>query len=526
LKSQRLAALLEVTNLSKSEALPIYHPASGRLVGELPATDPGAVRGLYEAAHAAAADWAALAVEQRLTYLKRLRCYLAEHAESVANTIGEGTGKPKIEALTADILPTLDTISWLERHAAKLLRRRLLPTPLFLHGKQSYVEYAPYGVVLVIAPWNFPLQLALVPALTALAAGNTVIIKPSEVVPAIGPLLSQLMEQAGFPPGVVQVLNGGKELGAALVSGSPDFIFFTGSVATGKQIQAEAAKRLIPTTLELGGKDPMIVFSDANLERAVQAAIWGAFTNSGQVCMSVERLFVERSVYDRFLEMLTATVRELRQGPGEDADIGAMTSPAQIEVVRRQVADALRRGARLLTGQPPEDWQLDGGWFLAPMVLTGVEADWPIMQEETFGPVLPVMPFDSEESAIRLANDSPFGLNASVFSSDLARAQRVAGRLQSGSVVINDVIVTVANPNLPFGGVKQSGLGRYHGEMGLLSFCRQKSVMVDRGKLRRELAWYPYRGRFSFMTRLIDSFFGKTRNLGVLYAAFRELRRP
>jgi acyl-CoA reductase-like NAD-dependent aldehyde dehydrogenase len=321
------------------------------------------------------------------------------------------------------------------------------------------------------------------------------------------------------------VAHGGRELGAALVEGHPDYIFFTGSVRTGRMVAEAAARQLIPVTLELGGKDPMIVFADAPLERAVQAALWGGLMNSGQVCMSVERVYVERSIFDRFVLGLVEEVGRLRQGREDGSDIGAMTSLQQVEIVRSQVEDALARGARLLTGQPPSNWDLSRGLFVPPMVLTDVTPDMKVMREETFGPVLPVMPFDSEDEAITLANDTPYGLSASVWSRDVNRARRVASRLVCGNALVNDVVITVANHHLPYGGEKASGIGRYHGEVGMRQFCVQTSVMVDKGRRRRELNWFPYAGKYALFRELAASFYGPTRHWIRFLRAYLRLQR-
>lgn len=508
-----------------SKSWQVFAPATGEPIGGLDPTPLDQVCAIYTRGREAFPAWAGLPIDQRLSHLRRLRLLMVEQMEQITTVVAESAGKTKVEAITADIMPVLDAIAHMERHAPKVLVRQKHPTPIVLVGKRSYVEYIPRGIVLVISPWNFPLQLAMIPMLSALAAGNTVVLKPSEVTPMVGRLIEDLFRQAGFPPAVVQVAHGGRELGAALTAGKPDYIFFTGSVRTGKVIATQAAKDLIPTTLELGGKDPMIVFADANLERAVQGAMWGAFTNSGQVCMSVERLYVERPLYERFVVRLVEEVKRLRQGVDLDDDIGSMTFPGQLDVIREHLEDALARGARLLTGAKPSEWEHGKGLFVPPTVLVDVSQEMMIMQEETFGPLLPIIPFDSEDEAIHLANDSRFGLNASVWSSDIAKAERVASRLVAGAVVINHVIITNANHHLPFGGAKESGWGRYHGEIGLRSFCHEKSVMVDRGRQTTELPWYPYRGKYELLYSLFQSYYSARRDLPKFLLSFLRLSR-
>ena len=468
-------------------------------------------QGLYRCAWTSFHIWKHSSFQDRILYMRKMRSLIVAHLDQLIDIICADTGKVPVEAVTADLLTVVDYLKHVEKHGVKALRPQKVPTPLTLFGRRSCIEYQPRGVVLVISPWNYPFQLSLVPVIAAVFAGNSVILKPSEVTPKVGAAIKRLIELCEFPPGVVQVALGGKDLGAELVKGGPDYIFFTGSVRTGKTIQQEAAKRLIPTTLELGGKDPMIVCADANLKRAAKGAVWGAFTNMGQVCMSVERLYVERSVHDQFVTLLVAEVEKLTQGSGSDHDLGAMTWPGQVEIVKEHVNDALTRGAKLLTGLPPDKWDLSKGLFIPLMVLVDVTPEMKIMQEETFGPVLPVMPFEDIDEAVRLANDTSFGLNASVWSSDLKKARRIARELVSGNVVINDVIISVAIPHLPFGGVKESGIGRYHGEVGLQTFCHQRAVVVSRGRRKSELNWYPYRGKLALFKKMVKLLYGRKR---------------
>lgn len=506
---------------SVKEKLRVIAPATGEQIGEIDETPLSQVDIFYEKGRAAFKQWSKLAVGERLNYLMKLKEYMVVHMEEVAQSIADDTGKVLTEALVADIMPTLDGIDHICKHGEKILKRRKAKTPLLLIGKKSFIEYMPRGVVLVISPWNYPLQLAMVPMVSALAAGNTVILKPSEVTPLVGKCIEELFMKAGFPEGVVQVAHGGKEVGAAFTNGMPDYIFFTGSVHTGKVIQGVAAKDLIPTTLELGGKDPMIVFADAQLERAAKGAAWAAFTNSGQVCMSAERLYVEKSVYPQFLGLLKQEISTLKQGRDVDSDVGSMTFPAQIQIVKKQLEEALSKGAIIETGIPPKDWK--NGMFLPLIVLTNVNQQMKIIQEESFGPILPVIPFDSEKEAISLSNDTIYGLNASVWTKDIAKARRVASQLVSGAVVINDAIITVANHSLPFGGAKQSGVGRYHGDEGLRIFCHEKAIIESSGRRKSEIQWYPYQGKYPHFLNLFKSYFHSKRNWIVFVKSYMSL---
>ena len=504
------------------ETIKVYAPATGELIMEYEETPAASAAAMMENARTAFSEWRDLSVRERVSYIKNLRLAVVEQIDEIADLIAKDVGKVRTDALVADIMPSLDAMLHVEKHAEKTLRSQKVKTPFLLMGKKSSVEYMPMGTVLVISPWNYPFLLSLSPMLSALAAGNTVILKPSEVTPAVGKLIEALFEKANFPPNVVQVAHGGKELGASLTNAKPDYIFFTGSVATGKIIQQTAAKNLIPTTLELGGKDPMIVLKDANLKRAAQGAAWGAFTNSGQVCMSVERLIIEEEVMEPFIEELLPIVNNLKQGSGPDDDIGSMTSRMQVDIVKKQVEEALEKGARLLTGEPPSDWDPES-MYIKPIVLVDVKEDMAIMQDETFGPVLPIITAKGEDEALRIANGTRYGLNASVWTENKDQARKISSKLQSGAVLINDVVITVANNHLPFGGVKESGVGRYHGENGIRMFCHEKAVMEDLGYKKSEIQWYPYKGKYDSFRNLLVANFKKSPSLNDVLKEYLKL---
>ncbi|MGH7786865.1 MAG: aldehyde dehydrogenase family protein [Candidatus Binatia bacterium] len=429
------------------------------------------------------------ALRERLATLATLQQVILRRREEIVDRIQQDTGKSRSDALISEIFGVLDSLAWLAAHAPKALADRKQHTPLALMGKTSWTWYEPLGVILVISPWNYPFYQAIVPIASALAAGNTVVYKPSEWTPLSG-LVEDLLAEAQVPPNWVQVVYGDGAVGAALVAARPDKIFFTGSTRTGRRIMAAAAEHLVPVELELGGKDAMLVFDDVTIARAAAGAAWGALTTTGQSCTSVERVYVQRPIYDAFRDELVRQVRQLVQRTDRDgdADLGAMTTDFQVEIVAAQVADAKAKGARFLTGG---DW--DGRTrLIPPMVIDGVTDDMQIAHEETFGPLIPLLPFDSEAEAIARANNSIYGLTASVWSKDLERARRVGRALAVGGVSINNVMGTEANPALPFGGVKQSGFGRYKGEHGLHAFCNVKSVLVDKDSAKIEANWYPY----------------------------------
>ncbi len=450
---------------------------------------PAEAAAIFERAREGALAVAALTVEQRLPYLTTLRKVVLEQREAIIDRIQRDTGKSRSDALISEIFGVLDSLAWLERDAAKALRDRKQPTPIALMGKKSATWYEPLGTILVISPWNYPFYQAIVPIACAFAAGNAVVYKPSEWTPLQG-LVEDLLLRSGFAPSWVQVVYGDGAVGATLVDQRPDKIFFTGSTRTGARILAQAAAQLIPVELELGGKDAMIVFDDVNLQRAAAGAAWGALTTTGQSCTSVERLFVQESIYQPFKQALVKEVERMVQAIDSDgdADVGAMTTDFQVKIVAEHVADARAKGAVFLTGA---DW--DGtSRLIPPIVVDSVRDDMLLAREETFGPIIPLLPFSSEEEVIRRANDSEYGLTASVWSQDLERAVRVSRALRVGGVSINNVMATEANPALPFGGVKKSGFGRYKGEHGLHAFCNIKSVLVDKDSGKIEANWYPY----------------------------------
>ncbi len=444
------------------------------------------VRELGEQSRRAGTSWAKTTFKDRAALLGRLRNLIIEDMDAIAGCLNTVTGKTPVEAVMTEIIPSVENLRYLEKNAARVLSTEKRPTPFSYRHSSSYVERHPWGWVLILSPWNFPFQLSLVPMATALAAGNAVVLKPSELSTDVGKMIESLFHRAGFPKEVVTLVPGDGHVGQQLIDQKPDLIFLTGGVETGKKVMAAAAPHLIPVILELGGKDPMIVFHDAPFERAVEAAVYGAFANAGQVCVSTERLYVQEAVHDKFVAALVERTNGLRIGTTMDDDMGALTDPRQADLIHRHIDDALQKGALLRT----ERWTR--GPLMSPVILTKTNHTMTVMTEETFGPVLPVMSFRTEEEAIGLANDSQFGLNASVWTRDLERGRRVAARLATGNCVINDVLKNIGNSHLPFGGIKQSGFGRYHGPEGLRTFTYEKSVMVNQGKAQRELNWFPY----------------------------------
>lgn len=420
-------------------------------------------------------------IAKRVEIIKNLQQNIINNLDSIIESLVKETGKVRGDVLLNEIIAVLEILNYYQKHAEKILKpqKRKASFPLFFN-KKAWVEYHPLGVVLVIAPWNYPFQLALVPVISALISGNAVILKPSELTPQSGELIKNLLVQSGLDEDLLQVVQGDGAVGSSLIEEKPDKIFFTGSVETGKKIMTQAGKNLIPVELELGGKDPMIVFADADLERASSAAIFGAFINAGQICVSVERLYLEAQIKDQFMELLQAKASKMRIGH----ELGKIINKNQLEKIKAQLKNSDYQLSWIGAGKEED-------LYLASKIITVEDNFTEIMQEETFGPVLAVMTFNGEKEALKLANETKYGLNASVWSSDIIKAKNIASQIITGNCFINNVITNIGNPDLPFGGVKQSGIGKYHGEAGLKSFARETSIMLEKGT-NAEFFWFPF----------------------------------
>ncbi len=487
------------------DRLEVYNPATSELIANVPIDSPDSVAETVARVRANQAEWEAIGIEGRYRWLAQLRDWLLDNSERVLDTMLRETGKVRPDAANEPVY-LADLINFYGTKAEQFIGEEAVRphTPL-LAAKKLRVQYRPHPVVGIISPWNFPLILALGDAIPAMQAGAAVVIKPSEFTPlGLAEVVKAWKEEIGGPD-VLDCVQGIGETGGALVD-AVDFVQFTGSDRTGRKVMARAAKTLTPVSLELGGKDPMIVLADADIDRAANAAAWGGMMNAGQICMSVERIYVEEPAYDEFVAKLTGEVGRLRQGPdakGHGMEVGAMTSPNQIGIVEDQVEDALTSGARALTGGKRA---ASAGDYFEPTVLVDVDHSMKVMRDETFGPVVGVMKVRDAEEALRLANDSRYGLSGSVFG-EKDRAERVARRVECGAVNVNDVLVNYLATDVPMGGWKESGIGYRHGEPGIKKYCRTESVVITRFGGKREPTWYPYtRARRSLVGRIARAF--------------------
>jgi len=523
------AALPTPPVASRMDTVESVNPATGDVCARFPVTLPENLPAVVERARHAQAEWAAQPIRRRCGVLARLGELLFARRDEAAALVTREAGKPRVEALFADILTSLDTAFYYAHRAPRLLRpERVRHHNPALKAKRGWLRHEPIGVIGLISPWNYPLAVPLGTLIPALAAGNAVVLKPSEFVPGCGALIGELCAQAGAPAGLVQVVQGRGDVGAALIAAAPDKIVFTGSVATGKRVAEACAARLIPSVLELGGKDAMIVLADADLDTASSAAVWGGFTNCGQACLSVERLYVERPIAERFLALCVEKTRKLRVGRPDDAstDLGPMIRAEQLERVLRQLDEAVSQGAKLLTGgaRRPDL----GAAYMDPAVIVDVTPQMSLMREETFGPVLAMAVVEDEEQAIRAANDSSFALGASVWTRDSARGRRVAEKLRAGSVMVNDVASYFGICEAPHGGSGDSGWGRTHSHAGLLELVHLKYVDVDALPGMPKAWWYGYNQELlDAAGRILDALFAPrwTRKLRAAAQSARVLWR-
>jgi acyl-CoA reductase-like NAD-dependent aldehyde dehydrogenase len=473
-----------------SATIQVRNPATLEMVRELPVTSPAEVAAAVTRARVVQAGWQHTSFAERARLLYRLRDLLLDDGDELADILTSETGRPRAEVYGSELFYLCNAIgAWAKNSERYLRQEKISPSFPLVKAKKVFSTYAPRGVIGIISPWNFPLIMTLGEALPALMAGNAVVLKPSELTPLSALFGAELLVKAGFPKDLLQIVVGYGDTGETLIDHA-DMIAFTGSVETGKRVMHRAADRLIPVSLELGGKDPMIVLKDADIERAAGACVWGALMNSGQTCISIERVYVEAPIYQTFVDKVVARVKAVRQGHSADEiDIGCMTSEAQLNKVAAQVDDARAKGAKTLSGGRRNPSL--PGYYYEPTVLVDVDHSMDIMSEETFGPVIPIMQVKDAAEAVRLANDSRYGLSASIFSRDKFAAAGLADKLESGAVCINESLVNFIILEAAMSGRKNSGFGSRHGAEGIRKYCQQKTIVVDRFGLKAEFPWYP-----------------------------------
>lgn len=462
--------------VDKRETIEVMNPVTEEIIGQIPVTTAEEVADAVERARFAQQAWGALSVKERNRFVRRWLDLLWEHQDEGIEILRRENGKTDSSAFLEFMV--IDSLGqYYINHAAKILKPKRRPT-LFPGVQWAKVFRKPYGVVGVISPWNYPFTLPLIDSLAALVAGNTVVLKPSEVTPHIAEWAVDLMYESGIPRDVIQVAQGDGRTGSALVD-KADYIQFTGSTETGRKVGMRAAERLIPYSLELGGKDPAIVLNDADPEMAAIGLIQGAFENSGQMCISIERVYVEEGIYDKLIECLTHYIKQVKQSAdaGMDVNIGSMTNQTEIDRTKAHLDDAVKKGAKIIAGG---NSRLDlGPLFFEPTIIVGVDHSMDIMRDETFGPVMPIMKVKNSDEALRLANDSEYGLSASIFSRDLSRAQKLALKIDTGDVSVNRAQYVTGTPALPSGGQRNSGTGRRNGAEGLLKYTSTQSILLD-----------------------------------------------
>ncbi len=488
----------------------VENPATGETIAELPDLNAEQLAEMAVRARAVQPAWQALGFEGRGRVLRRMQKWIIDHQDEVIAVIRSESGKTYEDALIAEISYGAAAFGFWADHAAIYLAEETVKSSgALVKGKKLKVRFKPLGLIGVIGPWNYPLTNSFGDCIPALAAGNSVILKPSEITPLTSLKLLEGMKECGLPDGVFQIATGTGGTGAALVN-EVDMIMFTGSTKTGKMVARAAGEALIPVSLELGGKDAAIVCADADVERAANTLLYYAMFNCGQTCISVERVYVEEPVYDRFVQLVTEKAKALRTGYGAagSADVGSLTFPPQLDIVQHHIDDAKAKGARVIVGGSKIN-EGHGYWF-EPTVLVDVTHDMECMTEETFGPTLPIMKVADVEEAIRLANDSPYGLAATVFSKDIKKADEIGRRLDVGAVTINDALVNYSALELPMGGAKKSGIGSRHGRGGIRKYCQQQSVLITRLATKKDPHMYPYTaGRTKLLSRAFGFLYGR-----------------
>ncbi len=497
------------------------NPATGEVFLEIEEAGVREVDAAFQAASTSLTFWRESSIDERIQLLGAVKQQLLKNSEEIARIIAQEQGKPLTESLAVEVLPSIDALDFYENRAKLYLEElKIKYWQVLFRDKKGYYTFEPLGVVSIISPWNYPFIIPFLDVAASIFAGNTVVLKPSSTTPAIGLTIANLFHEAGAPPGIINVLTGRSSIGEAIIT-HPDTraVLFTGSVETGKRVMELASRGLKKVILELGGKDPAIIFPDADIERTIKGVVWGAFMNAGQTCASIERVYIHENIFDVLLDGILEFTRQLRIGDPlkPDTEIGPMTTEAQRMLVEAHIEDAIEKGAKVVYGgKRPER----PGYFLEPTVLTNMNHEMIAMQDETFGPLLPIMKFKNTEEVIKLANDSKYGLTASIWTKDEMLARQVARKIETGTVTINDHVFSFGEPEGAWGGVKFSGIGRTHGRFGLLELTNIKFNSEDFNQREKQFWWYPYSeslfkaahtaafamygtGKFKFLLKLI-----------------------
>lgn len=504
-----MSAAPSLVDRAPPELLHSYNPSTGEALGAVPVHGPEDVAAAVDRARQAQKEWGALSTAERCKRLRAFTNGLYAAADRFSDVLALECGKPRVESWTNEIFNVLELAGYFLKRGPRLLADRPIRASLFVHRK-SYLRFVPRPVTAIVGPWNFPHLLNMGPAIMAWIAGSSVVLKPSEATPLTSLLSKEIWDASGLPRDLFQVVTGYGSTGAALVESDVSQVIFTGSVATGRKVAESCARRLIPCTLELGGKAPVVVTENADLERAANGIVWTAFANSGQVCASAERVYAHERIHGELLRRVVEKTRALRQGPPDDVetDVGPIIFPRQLTVAKEQLEDAVSRGARVECGGARPNRP---GQFFEPTVISNVDHSMRVAKEETFGPLLSFMSWRDEDEVIRLANDSHLGLLAYVYDRDTTRARRIAHRIEAGSVVINDGMANNGMPEAPWHGIKSSGLGRVHSDDGLRDLCEVRHINYNRIPLPSwEPYWYPYTaGRFRLWRWFLKIVYGR-----------------
>ncbi|MBI3590878.1 MAG: aldehyde dehydrogenase family protein [Candidatus Melainabacteria bacterium] len=490
----------------KENLIKVTNPATGEEIFTAKATSETEIKEIIQRAKESFLLWSSMTVDKRIDYLKKIYELIIKDKDKIAEIITKNTGKPLSESYLTEIASCLQIMEYFIKKGHELLNEKSISLGKLYPTKKSFLSYEPYGVMAIIEPWNYPFYLPMSAITKTLLAGNTFIFKPSSKVSLVGKLIYEILLEAALPQGVANIVYGGSEAAEVLISSGIDKVIFTGSVEIGKKIAESCAKKLLPVSLELGGKDPAIVFKNTNLDYACEGVLWGAISNCGQACASIERVYVESEIYNDFIDKITSLVKELKIGNGidDEIDVGPLIDKEQVEKIEEHIKDALNKGARLHTGGK----RIPGsGFFFEPTVLSNVNHSMKIMTEETFGPVIPIMKFESIEEAIRLANDTRYGLASSIWTGETGNVKNIANKLNCGTVWVNDSLFLQAHPACPWQGYKDSG----YGGSAIYDFVRTKHISIDLGfipKLHpKSFWWYPYKGKARSYSDLIGIVF-------------------